>query len=337
MAALPPFFARLLRRNWFLIGILAALISGLLMSGAGQKLNPRSVTTTAIVVVLFLISGLTLPTEGITHGLRQIRLHLFVQSFIFGVIPLYFLFTTSALSGVLSMERGLVTGMLALSCLPTTVSSCIVFTQSSKGNVAGTMFNASAANMAGVVISPLILSLLLGSSGGGLPPDEVVRVLVSLALKMLLPILVGQVLRIKVREWIDRRRKRLGIASNMLILLIVFFAVSKAAGNRDFLGRLAGMPLPILYLAVSHILLVLLAYGGARALRLDRASTASVLYTAPQKTLAVGAPLLTTYFAHDPATLGLALIPLLFYHPWQLVVAGFIRSSPLLRRGSSAA
>ena len=58
----------------------------------------------------------------------------------------------------------------------------------------------------------------------------------------------------------------------------------------------------------------------------------TVLYAAPQKTLAMGAPLLTTYFAGDPETLGLALIPLLFYHPWQLLVAGMLKSSPLVRR-----
>jgi predicted Na+-dependent transporter len=55
------------------------------------------------------------------------------------------------------------------------------------------------------------------------------------------------------------------------------------------------------------------------------------LYAAPQKTLAVGVPLVSTYFAASPEILGLALLPLVFYHAWQLLVAGFIRSSRLVR------
>ena len=51
----------------------------------------------------------------------------------------------------------------------------------------------------------------------------------------------------------------------------------------------------------------------------------------PQKTLAVGIPLLSTYFAHDPELLAVAILPLLFYHPWQLMIAGFIKSSRLIR------
>ena len=133
---------------------------------------------------------------------------------------------------------------------------------------------------------------------------------------------------------IDAVKGRLGILSNVLILHIVFFAISKAASNPLFVQNLGRMHLPLLYLAFSQILMVFLAYGGARILRLDRESTITVLFAAPQKTMALGIPLLTTYFAQDPRLLGSALLPLLFYHPWQLLVAGFVKSSPLIKKTS---
>jgi predicted Na+-dependent transporter len=45
----------------------------------------------------------------------------------------------------------------------------------------------------------------------------------------------------------------------------------------------------------------------------------------------MGAPLLSVYFASAPQLLGFALLPLIFYHMWQLMVAGFMKSLPLMR------
>jgi predicted Na+-dependent transporter len=67
-------------------------------------------------------------------------------------------------------------------------------------------------------------------------------------------------------------------------------------------------------------------------LRLDGADTIAAVFVAPQKTIAMGIPLLTTYFAGDPQTLALAIVPLLFYHPWQLLVAGLLKGAPFLKR-----
>ena len=33
--------------------------------------------------------------------------------------------------------------------------------------------------------------------------------------------------------------------------------------------------------------------------------------------------------------LGIALLPLVFYHAWQLLVAGFVKSSRLVREGAA--
>ena len=318
-----------LKRNWFLLGIFAALLLGFLLPGIEPVLNHGGIARIALIVLLFLISGFNLPSEAVTRGLRDYRLHLYVQVFIFLFIPRFFLLTTLPFRS--AWDHQSYTGIFAVAVLPTTISSCIVFTQISGGNVMGTMFNAALANILGVIVSPLLLSLLIRGGGDPLPAAEVLKILRNLSLQMLVPIACGQILRRLFQEVATRQKSRLSVACNIFILFILFFAFSKTARNPDFVGNLIAMIGPFAYLAAAHILLLLTAYAGARLLHFSRENTISVLYAAPQKTLAVGVPLISTYFASTPEVLGIALLPLVFYHAWQLLMAGFVKSSRLVR------
>jgi sodium/bile acid cotransporter 7 len=319
-----------LSKNWFPLGIVVAVTCGFVFPELGRSLNPQSVTTTAIVILVFLFSGFTLPSETILAGLANWRLHVFIQIFVFVVPPLLVLATSWMLRGL--VPPGLLVGIVALACLPTTISSCVVFTQVSGGNVVATLFNASLNNAMGVFVSPLLLSWFLGQSGLGLPAGELGKVLSKLAVQMLVPLVIGQVLRQFAREFAKRHAKKFSSANNTMILLIVFFSVSRSAGHPAFSAGIASLTLPAIYLAIVHLALVTLAWQGGRFLRLEVPDRISVLYAAPQKTLAMGAPLLGIYFASKPELLGIAILPLLFYHPFQLIVAGVIRSSRLLPR-----
>jgi sodium/bile acid cotransporter 7 len=317
-----------LKRNWFLAGIITALLLGFLVPEVEPVLNRGGIARTVLIVLLFLIAGFTLPSESIARGLRDFRLHLYVQTFIFLFIPGFFLLTTLPFRSL--WDHQLYAGIFAVAVLPTTISSCIVFTQISGGNVMGTMFNAAAANMLGVILSPLLLSVLMSGSGDPLPAAEMLKILKNLSLQMLIPIACGQILRRFFQDIATKQKKRLSVASNIFILSILFFAFSKTAQNPNFLGNLRSLLGPFAYLAAAHLLLLFIAYEGARLLHFSRGNTISVLYTAPQKTLAVGIPLISTYFASTPEALGIALLPLVFYHAWQLLVAGFVKSSRLV-------
>ena len=309
-------------KNWFLFGIGLALVLGFAVPKVGIAVNRDSIASTTLVVLLFLISGLKLPTESILKGISQIRLHLYVQSLIFVLVPIYFFATARLFENAL--DGTLLIGFFALAALPTTISSCIIFTQSAEGNVVATMFNAALANTVGVFLSPIILSLMVRSSGGSLPLSELASILGGLALKMLLPIAAGQFFRRYIRAWIDSHKKALGVTSNIFVLTILHFAFAKTAANPEIIRRIDELVLPFLYLAASHIILIGAAAGGAKLLKFERADFVTVLFTAPQKTLAMGVPLLSTFFGANSEILGPALLPLIFYHAWQLLVAGFL-------------
>ena len=78
------------------------------------------------------------------------------------------------------------------------------------------------------------------------------------------------------------------------------------------------------YLAVLHVALLVLAGVLGRAFGLNRGDWIAALFAAPQKTLGLGAPLITAYFADRPDLTAVAMLPLLFYHPLQLLVAGLV-------------
>jgi sodium/bile acid cotransporter 7 len=318
-------------KYWFLLGILAAALLGMLLPHLAGLLNPRSFTTNGIVVLLLGIAGLNLPTDEIWKGIRDLRLHLYLQLFIFAVTPAYFLGSLALLRGVLPGTFNV--GILALACLPTTVSSCIVFTQAAGGNAAGALFNSTLANSLGVLVSPLLLSFLLRGAEYALPLSEVARILVNLGLTVLVPFAAGQGIRLLfARRFASRQRDALGVASNCLILVIIFFAFGKSARSGLWREGALRLLLPFTYLALSHLLLVLASYAGARLIGLSAENRIAALFVAPQKTIALGLPLLSAYFAASPDTFAAAILPLLFYHAFQLLVAGLLRGSPLMGR-----
>ncbi|MFP4377011.1 MAG: bile acid:sodium symporter [Spirochaetales bacterium] len=322
-----------IQKNWFLIGLFVALALGFLLAPWSETINQGGSTSTVVVFALFLIAGLTLPTERITQDLSRVRLHVYTQLFIFLLVPIYF--QTARLFFAEQFEGALLVGLFALSVLPTTISTGVVLTQSSGGNSVAALFNAALSNTAGVLISPLLLSILLSTSGRALPVSELLETLRDLSLTMLLPILIGQLARIRLKTWITTRKKTFGIVSNSLILVIVVLVFSRTAADPRFAELAPQLGWPALYIGISHLILVALAIMGAKLLRLPDKDQVAVMFMAPQKTLALGAPLLTIYFSGQSVA-GFALLPLLIYHPLQILVAGFLKSLPLVRRAQES-
>ena len=318
-----------IKRNWFPIGLFVAIATGILLAQTSVNLNPGGWTNRIIVIVLFLIAGVKLPTERIVQDLTNWRLHVFIQLFIFVITPVYFL-SASLLFGD-TLDGQILVGIYALAVLPTTVSTGVVLTQSSGGNAVAALFNAAVANVAGIIISPLLLSLLLSSSGRALPAEELLRTLQSLALNMLLPIIVGQALRAVASAWAKAHGKKLGVLSNLLILSIVLLSFVRIGADPRFIAAGADLLGPAVYVVVSHLILLSLAWAGARILKFEERDLITTLFVAPQKTLALGAPLLSIYFAGQDI-LGYALLPLIIYHTGQILIAGVLKGLPLMKR-----
>ena len=87
-----------------------------------------------------------------------------------------------------TLDEKLLKGLLISSCLPTTVSMCVVLTKTAGGNDAAAIFNAAFGNLLGIFVTPLSILLLVGDESSLALTD----VLLKLTLKILVPLAVGQ-------------------------------------------------------------------------------------------------------------------------------------------------
>lgn len=316
-----PIFSNFLKNNYFLIGIFLALGCGFLFPG---NIPIKNFNLLIVVIILFNI-GFTLPSEAIKSGLQNMKLHIATQLFIFVITPLFIFLTSIPFQNLFPKE--IIIGIYALACLPTTVSSCIAFTQISGGNVVAAVFNSSLANCSGIILSPLLLSLLLNNSGSAFfSPDEIISILLSLVLKMILPLFCGQLVRIFLHSFADKQKQKIGVINNLLILTIIFLAVVKTTNEQSINLNISVFIIPFVYLSGTHIVLVAIIGLLAKKMKFSLPDTVTYFFVSSQKSLATGAPMLSTFFASRPEILGLALLPLIYYHFFQLVFAGLVKN-----------
>ncbi len=315
------FMKRWLLQNWFLIGLAAAVILAWLFpepGATGGVLHSQLLTRWGVMLIFFF-QGLTLSLTVLRSGVMQWQLHLFVQFFVFGLIPLLAL-TLIALGRAL-LPEALRLGFLLLAVLPTTIATNVAYTALTRGNVAGAVFNSTLSNLAGIFITPLWIGLWLRAGGVTLPMG---KLFLDISLMLLAPLLAGQICRPFVQRSVDRHKAKLSIASSLIILFIVHAAFCNSwknniwavHGNRTILLAAGGAVL--LFSCATA-----LAYSGARLLRFEPGNARAALFCAPQKTLAAGAPLAKLIFASHP-DLSLILLPIMLYHPLQLLAGGLM-------------
>jgi sodium/bile acid cotransporter 7 len=342
-----------IRKHWFLVSLVLVVAVALSLGRNIDQTGWGPILRNSAVFLIFLGTGYSLNSRRILMDVARVHHHLGVQLFIFLIVPILVLLPAYLLRGTLT-EPAVWVGLAAVAVLPTTISSCIAFTQVAGGNVPLAMLNSALSNALGIVVSPLLLSILIGlapqavEAGGVTSPavtggalllgrEATLSIFGSLARLMLAPAAIGQALRILLTRRRGSTAAEAGHAgapgegrvrplNSVLILLIVFLTLAAATAERGLLST-AGEFLPVVgYLALLHLVILIAATLTGRLLSPDPRDRVAILFTASQKTLAFGAPMLTLYFADSPGRLASAMLPLIFYHLWQLVVAGVVES-----------
>lgn len=318
--------------NQFLIGILAAVFLGWLFAEVGAKggLLRTEITTKVAVFIIFLNQGLTLPTEDLKRGFLQWRFHLFCFLFIFlffpGMTGLGLLGLNAMVGGAEWWTSDLQLGFLFLGILPTTITTAVVYAGKSGGNVGSAIFSTAFTNVAGIFIVPLA-SLYLASSlgildGGG--TYSALPIIGKILLLLFLPFVLGQCLRPWLKGWVGNHKNWVRNANVYLVYFIVFAAFANSF-QQDTWAQF-----PLFFLGVVFLLtgLMLLFFTGTAwllvsALGFDRGDRISGLFCGSQKTLAAGIPLASSIFIGARPDMGLVILPLMIYHPLQLILHGY--------------
>ena len=307
----------------YLVLLLATVGLAALLPAAGRAADVVDGVSTGFIGLLFFLYGARLSTAEAMAGLRHWRLHLTILCCTFAVFPLFGLAARGLVPWLLPHE--LYQGLLFLCLVPSTVQSSIAFTSMAKGNVAAAIAAGSFSSLVGVFLTPLFSAALIGASGG-FSADS----LVAIALQLLAPFLLGQLLRRWIGGFVKRHRRVLSLVDRGSILVVVYAAFSEGM-NAGIWDRVAWPRLLALF-AVEGLLLscmLLLTGWGARRLGFGRDDRVAIVFAGSKKSLASGLPMAGVIFGAQAA---MAVLPLMIYHQTQLIVGAF-----LARRWGNAA
>jgi sodium/bile acid cotransporter 7 len=316
--------------DWFLAGLGAA--AGLAWvfpapGAAGGWLHPEMLARAGVALVFFL-HGLGLSFAALKAGAVKWRLHLVVQGCTFLFFPLLGILLLWLAGGRVGGD--LRTGIFYLCALPSTVSSSVAMTAAARGNVAAAVFNASLSGVLGVVLTPLWMGWLPGSGGHALPLGPVI---VDLVCWLVLPLVAGQVARRWLGAWAGRRGAWVNAVDRGIILLLVHLSFCDSVARGVWAGQ--GWLAPVVAVAAAGgVFGVVLLAAGAVCDRLGfaPADRIAAVFCGSKKSLASGVPMAQIIFAGDPG-LGVILLPVMVYHPLQLVVCGVLAGRWARRRG----
>ena len=286
--------------------MVGVLVLGYVWVRPGLWLGERS---GLLVAALMFVMGLGLSPKGILAQLRKVRaLGLFLLAS-YLLAPL----VAGVAAWVFFRERpDLFTGLIIVGATATTLSSSIVWTRLAGGNDALALVMSIIGNSLQFLVTPTWLGLMLGAS----VKFDVTSMMQKLLLVVLIPVLASQVVVVLSRERALQWRPLTNLVARLLVLVVIWVAVSKAANDLLTTDALYSS------LAVVLVHLVLLAVGWWVLGRLlsDRRDRIALLFCGGQKTLPASTMIATTYFPH----LNAAVLPVLLYHFWQLIIDSFL-------------
>ncbi|MDO8379462.1 bile acid:sodium symporter family protein [Phenylobacterium sp.] len=317
-----------LKPDWYIILIVSMVVLASILPARGAAAPAFGLATKIAIALVFFLHGAKLSREAVIKGVTHWRLHLLILAATFVLFPVLCL-GLAALPGALT-PAALAPGLIFLGCLPSTIQSSIGFTAVARGNVAATVASATASNLLGIALTPLLAAMLMHTQGGfSLHSAQ------SIVLQLLLPFIAGQVLRPWVGPWISARAKAVGYVDRGSILLVVYSAFSEAVvqGIWTKVGALDLVRLLILCVVLLAAVLLATLFA-ARALRFNKEDEITIVFCGSKKSLASGVPMAGVLF--PGATLGLILLPIMIFHQIQLMACAVIAGAYAKRADSDA-
>ena len=299
-------------KQWFLICLAIALGVGFsLPDPFGVLADAPSLRSCIIAGVLFL-TALTLETSALWKALTRPWPTLLAVALNYGLLPLAaWLTANQLLSGPFQM------GVMIASVAPCTMASAAVWTRRAGGNDAIAVMVTVLTNSACFVMTPLWLAAMAAGKDVSI---EVLPMVRKLALLVLLPMLVGQLLRQQtaMAEWATRQKQRLSITAQLGVLLIVFSGAIQIglelSGQNAAALPIRDLSSMILVVSLIHTFGLVSGQLLGKACGFTNADWIAVGFAGSQKTLPVG--------LHVAALLGggLMILPIVAYHVMQLLI-----------------
>lgn len=295
----------------YLLLLIATVTLAAVLPARGEAGPVAECAVTLAVGLLFFLYGARLSPDAVWTGLAHWRL----QSLTFGGTFLLFPVIGSTIGVVMRpyLPHDILVGVVYLSLLPSTVQSSIAFTSIARGNVPAALCSASVSNLAGVILTPLLVSLLLPASGSGFSPHA----LGDIAVQILLPFVAGQIARPWIGDWLASQPVLTAVVDRGSVLLVVYaaFSAGMVAGVWSELSIadlvvVVALDLGILALVIAVMTIL------ARRFGFSTPDEIAIVFCGSKKSMAGGIPMATILFPGH--TVGLIVLPLMLFHQAQL-------------------
>ncbi|XP_053559691.1 sodium/bile acid cotransporter 7 isoform X2 [Bombina bombina] len=311
-----------MKKEWFILGIILVIIAAKLEPSVGEKggpLKPEITITYIAVSAIFFNSGLSLKTEELTSALMHVKLHLFVQIFTLVFFPTAIWLFLQVLS-LTPINEWLLKGLQTVSCMPPPVSSAVILTKAVGGNEAAAIFNSAFGSFLGIVVTPLLLLLFLGSSSS-VPFSSIFS---QLFMTVVVPLIIGQIVRRYIKDWLERKKPPFGAISSCVLLMIIYTTFCDTFANPTIdldTFSLVVIVFIIFFIQLAFMLLTFLFSTSKNVF--TPADTVAIVFCSTHKSLTLGIPMLKIVF-EGYEHLSLISVPLLIYHPAQILLGSVL-------------
>ena len=309
--------SRLKKIDPLILLIISAVVVAIIFPARGHFAEVFDSLTNVVIALLFYLYGARLSTQEVLNGLKNWRLHLTILAFTFVLYPILGLALRPL---TLFISHDMYLGILYLTLVPSTVQSSVAFTSVAKGNIAGAIVSASASNLVGVIMTPLLVMALMGA-GNGISIDS--SVFVEISLLLLAPFILGQLTRKWVKDFAASKGTK--IVDRGSITMVVYAAFSKGVvdGIWDSISIWEIVFLVVLSILMVAFMLWLTKILGSK-LGFPRADVIAIEFCGSKKSLATGLPMASVIFASGSTSLGLLILPLMIYHQVQLMICSWL-------------
>ena len=297
----------------YLALLVATVVFAAILPVTGQAARAFDYIVFAAIFLLFFLYGAKLSTEAVIGGITHWRLQGLVLLSTFVLFPVIGLVLNLLFGAWLPTE--LAVGLMLVCALPSTVQSSIAFTSIARGNIPAALCAASASNLFGMILTPLIVAFLITSKAGGFSWHS----LESIGLQLFLPFALGQLTRRWVMPVITRYKSIIGYVDRGSILLVVYAAFSDgmAAG---IWSQISITSLIVLFLIDSLLLAIVIVTTTvvSRWLGFNKEDEIVIVFCGSKKSLASGIPMANILLGGK--AIGLIILPLMLFHQIQLFV-----------------
>eukprot|EP01023_Acetabularia_acetabulum_P024134 TRINITY_DN2338_c0_g1_i10.p1 TRINITY_DN2338_c0_g1~~TRINITY_DN2338_c0_g1_i10.p1 ORF type:complete len:356 (-),score=17.94 TRINITY_DN2338_c0_g1_i10:1405-2472(-) len=314
-------------KNFLAIGLLLVLFVGLACPTPGdfiasQKLQGYKIAKTLNICTIFFISGLTLGSSEIKSALSAYCA--FVYSLV--VILLITPFTGMLMLKIPYNPLEFAIGLAVFCAVPTALTSGATLAMQANGNYALALMITVSSNILGVISVPFILKFILEGVVQGLQ-IQALQLLKSLLLTILLPLVVGKVLRHcnkNIMQFGKNRKTQLSLINSGSLVMIVWQTISESQQtimHSDVINIL----LLVVTGVILHFVFFGLNYFAVKAIGWEKDTQRAVILIASQKTLPVAVTIIS-YFGAGIGNKGLITLPCIFAYLAQLFIDSFIVS-----------